>query len=92
MLSNEPGDRIQLTPTVASCLLEGNRIQPEFSYHIIPTNMHMRRLSSVVRYEEKPIGAVSQNSWHIKTLWVLGHHPKTIRKRAPDGYPEPLII
>ena len=64
MLLNESAYRIELRPVESSCLLESNRVEPEFCHHTLSSPMDVGRFAAVKRNEEKTVRAYSQDRRH----------------------------
>jgi hypothetical protein len=64
MLLNESAYHIELYPTKPSCLLERDRVQPEFGHHTLPSHMDMGGFTTVKGNEEETVGAYPQDRRH----------------------------
>jgi len=59
-----------------------NRVQPELRGRIVPFDVHVWRLSAIVRIEVEAIGPNPQHSWHVAVDPSLSDSPPIFRALA----------
>jgi hypothetical protein len=69
MLLNESAYRIELRSVETSRLLESNRIEPNFCYHVFASHMNMRRFTAVEGNEKETVGTYPQYRRHRVALY-----------------------
>jgi len=66
MLLHELGYSIELGSVESTCLLQNNRVQPEFCRHVLASHMNMGRFIPIKRNEEETVWTYPKDSRHLR--------------------------
>jgi len=68
MLHNQSVNVHQFTSAEAAAPFTLNWLEPKFRCAYLALNVHMPRLSPIIRVKEQAIPALAENRWHLTSL------------------------